>query len=58
MNKYIFYHFVSSDTILGNNSTMKLQYERIVKWQSDVQKVHQTHREKMIEAKDFIEKVL
>ncbi|XP_018567726.1 optineurin [Anoplophora glabripennis] len=45
------------DTVLGNNKTMKMQYERIVKWQSDVQKVHQTHKEKIIEAKEFIERL-
>ncbi|XP_018567507.1 NF-kappa-B essential modulator isoform X2 [Anoplophora glabripennis] len=45
------------DTILQNNMSMKSQYERIVAWQEDVQKVHQAHKEKIIEAKEFIEKL-
>lgn len=36
---------------------MKSQYERIVAWQEDVQKVHQAHKEKIIEAKEFIDRV-
>lgn len=45
------------DTILQNNMSMKSQYERIVAWQEDVQKVHQAHKEKILEAKEFIERL-
>ncbi|KAJ8971809.1 hypothetical protein NQ317_004839 [Molorchus minor] len=45
------------DTILQNNMSMKAQYERIVTWQEDVQKVHQAHKEKILEAKEFIERL-
>ncbi|CAG9820944.1 unnamed protein product [Phaedon cochleariae] len=45
------------DALLQNNMSMKSQYERIVAWQEDVQKVHQAHRQKLAEAKDFIEKM-
>lgn len=44
------------DTILQNNMSMKSQYERIVVWQEEVQKVHQAHKEKIFEAKEVIEK--
>lgn len=45
------------DTILQNNMSMKSQYERIVAWQEEVQKVHQAHKEKILEAKEIIEKL-
>ncbi|XP_030765254.1 optineurin-like isoform X2 [Sitophilus oryzae] len=43
------------DTIIQNNNSMKAQYERIVAWQSEVEKVHQTHKEKFMKAKECIE---
>ncbi|XP_050512086.1 myosin-9-like isoform X2 [Diabrotica virgifera virgifera] len=43
------------DTVLQNNLSLKSQYERIVAWQEDVQKVHQAHKDKLLEAKAFIE---
>ncbi|XP_072394727.1 uncharacterized protein [Diabrotica undecimpunctata] len=43
------------DTVLQNNLSLKSQYERIVAWQEDVQKVHQAHKDKLLEAKVFLE---
>ena len=36
---------------------MKAQYERIVTWQEDVQKVHEVHKERFLRAKQYIETV-
>nr|XP_023020703.1 NF-kappa-B essential modulator isoform X1 [Leptinotarsa decemlineata] len=45
------------DVLIQNNMSMKSQIDRIVAWQEDVQKVHQAHKEKLIEAKKCIEKL-
>ncbi|KAG5890912.1 hypothetical protein JTB14_024910 [Gonioctena quinquepunctata] len=45
------------DVLIQNNMSMKSQIERIVAWQEDVQKVHQAHKDKLIEAKEFIERL-
>ncbi|XP_056633018.1 NF-kappa-B essential modulator [Diorhabda sublineata] len=43
------------DTILQNNMSLKSQYERIMAWQEDVKKVHEIHKGKLLEAKNFID---
>ncbi|XP_060530178.1 optineurin isoform X2 [Cylas formicarius] len=43
------------ETIMQNNMSMKAQYERIVAWQDEVQKVHETHKAKFLQAKQCIE---
>ncbi|CAH1955375.1 unnamed protein product [Acanthoscelides obtectus] len=45
------------ETIQQNNMSMKSQYDRIVAWQEEVQKVHQAHKDKIFEAKACIEKL-
>nr|CAI5856759.1 unnamed protein product [Callosobruchus analis] len=45
------------DTILQNNISLKSQYDRIVAWQEEVQKVYQAHKDKIYEAKACIEKL-
>ncbi|CAH1110026.1 unnamed protein product [Psylliodes chrysocephalus] len=45
------------DTILQNNMSLKSQYEKILAWQEDVQRVHQIHKEKLSDAKQFIDKL-
>ncbi|KAJ8925982.1 hypothetical protein NQ315_009837 [Exocentrus adspersus] len=45
------------DTILQNNMSMKLQYDRIVAWQKDVKQVHDAHKNKLLEAKELVEKL-
>lgn len=37
--------------------TMKKQCETVLKWQEDVQKVHDSHKAKFAETKAYIEKV-
>ncbi|KAJ8935427.1 hypothetical protein NQ314_012847 [Rhamnusium bicolor] len=37
--------------------SMKSQYERILTWQEDVQKVHQSYKQKVTEAKESIERL-
>lgn len=37
--------------------SLKSQYEKILAWQEDVQRVHQIHKEKLSDAKQFIDKL-
>ncbi|CAG9857110.1 unnamed protein product [Phyllotreta striolata] len=43
------------DTILQNNMALKSQYDKILFWYEDVQKVHRTLKDKLIEAKRVID---
>ncbi|KAJ8925981.1 hypothetical protein NQ315_009836 [Exocentrus adspersus] len=45
------------EKIIQNNATMKSQYERMVAWQEEAEKIHQMHKQKLLEAKEFIEKL-
>ncbi|KAF2897383.1 hypothetical protein ILUMI_08797 [Ignelater luminosus] len=45
------------ETLHQNNLAMKKQYDTLMLWQADVQKVHQSHKEKFAETKRFIENV-
>ncbi|XP_066249074.1 optineurin-like isoform X2 [Euwallacea similis] len=42
------------DTVIQNNKNMKAQYEKVLTWQSDAEKVQEAHKQKFLEAKKMI----
>lgn len=42
---------------MRNNEIMNKQYSQIVAWNEDVQKVHEEHKKKFNETKEYISKV-
>nr|CAD7462522.1 unnamed protein product [Timema tahoe] len=45
------------DTLNQNNMAMRQQFHTLVKWQEEVLKVHQNHKEKFAETRDLIHKL-
>lgn len=45
------------ETIVQNNVAMKKQYDTIMQWQEEVQKVHNLHKEKFNKTRQYIEEV-
>nr|CAD7200310.1 unnamed protein product [Timema douglasi] len=45
------------DTLNQNNMAMRQQFQTLVKWQEEVLKVHQNHKEKFAETRDLINKL-
>ncbi|XP_066155004.1 optineurin-like isoform X2 [Euwallacea fornicatus] len=42
------------DTVIQNNKNMKAQYEKVLTWQNDAEKVQEAHKQKFLEAKKMI----
>lgn len=42
------------ETLKQNNASMKQQFHILATWQEEVMKVHQNHKQKFVETREFI----